>query len=75
MIEVEALTRVYQRGTLETQVLKGVTFRVRQGEFVVIMGRSGSGKSTLLNILGLLDRLDSGRYVLDGTDFSSAGDD
>ena len=39
------------------------------------MGRSGSGKSTLLNILGLLDKLDTGRYVLDGTDFSRAGDD
>jgi ABC-type lipoprotein export system ATPase subunit len=75
MIEAEALTRVYVRGTLETQVLKGVTFRVRKGEFVVIMGRSGSGKSTLLNILGLLDRPDGGRYVLDGIDFSGADDD
>jgi putative ABC transport system ATP-binding protein len=75
IIEVEALTRVYLRGTMETHVLKGVTFRVRQGEFVVIMGRSGSGKSTLLNILGLLDRPDSGRYLLDGVDFSSADDD
>src|SRR5919108_1984932 len=75
MIEVEALTRVYQRGTLETDVLKGVTFHVRQGEFVVIMGRSGSGKSTLLNILGLMDRPDSGRYLLDGVDYSRADDD
>ena len=75
MIEVEALTRLYARGTLETQVLKGVTFRVRRGEFVAIMGRSGSGKSTLLNIVGLLDRADSGRYLLDGTDFSGADDD
>ena len=75
VIEVEGLTRTYRRGSLETQVLQGVTFRVRQGEFVVIMGRSGSGKSTLLNILGLLDQPNGGRYVLDGTDFSRAGDD
>jgi len=75
MIVVDGLTRVYRRGALETQVLKGVTFRVRPGEFLVIMGRSGSGKSTLLNILGLLDRLDAGRYLLDGADLSSADDD
>jgi putative ABC transport system ATP-binding protein len=75
MIEVEALTRRYVRGTLQTDVLKGVTFRVRKGEFLVVMGRSGSGKSTLLNILGLLDRPDSGRYLLDGIDFSGADDD
>jgi len=75
MIDVEALTRLYVRDTLETHVLKGVTFRVPRGEFLVIMGRSGSGKSTLLNILGLLDRPDSGRYLLDGVDFAGADDD
>jgi len=75
MIEVEGLTRIYRKGAQETPVLSGVTFRVRRGEFVVIMGRSGSGKSTLLNILGLLDRPDSGRYLLDGVDFSDADDD
>jgi putative ABC transport system ATP-binding protein len=75
MIEAEDLTRVFRRGTLETVVLNGVTFRVRRGEFVVIMGRSGCGKSTLLNILGLLDQPDGGRYLLDGVDFSQADDD
>jgi ABC-type lipoprotein export system ATPase subunit len=75
MIEVDGLTRVYRRGTLETQALNGISFRVRRGEFVVIMGRSGSGKSTLLNILGLLDRPDGGRYLLDGADLSDADDD
>jgi putative ABC transport system ATP-binding protein len=75
MIEVDGLTRTYRKGGQETPVLSGVTFRVRRGEFVVIMGRSGSGKSTLLNILGLLDRPDSGRYLLDAVDFSGADDD
>ena len=75
MIEAEALTRRFVRGTLETQVLNGVTFRVGRGEFLAVMGRSGSGKSTLLNILGLLDRPDTGRYLLDGIDFSGADDD
>jgi len=74
-IEVDGLIRVYRKGTVETPVLNGVSFRVRRGEFLVIMGRSGSGKSTLLNILGLLDRPDSGRYLLDGADFSQADDD
>jgi ABC-type lipoprotein export system ATPase subunit len=55
--------------------LNGVSFRVQRGEFVVIMGRSGSGKSTLLNILGLLDRPDDGRYLLNGADFSQVDDD
>lgn len=75
MIDVQDLTRSYKRGTIETPVLKGVTFRIARGEFVVIMGPSGSGKSTLLNILGLLDRPDGGRYLLDGVDVSGADDD
>jgi ABC-type lipoprotein export system ATPase subunit len=75
MIDVDGLTRVYRKGTLAAPVLNGVCFRVQRGEFVVIMGRSGSGKSTLLNILGLLDRPDGGRYLLDGADFSQADDD
>ena len=75
MIEVDGLIRVYRKGAVETPVLNGVSLCVRRGEFLVIMGRSGSGKSTLLNILGLLDRPDSGRYLLDGADFSQANDD
>jgi len=74
-IDVRDLTRTYRRGAMETQVLKSVTFKIPRGEFVVIMGPSGSGKSTLLNVLGLLDRPDGGRYLLDGEDVSQADDD
>lgn len=75
MIDVSGVTKSYRKGGQVTEVLKGVTLQVRAGEYVSIMGRSGSGKSTLLNILGLLDRPDDGRYLLEGADFSSADDD
>jgi putative ABC transport system ATP-binding protein len=75
MIEAQALTRSYRKGPVIIEALKAVTFDVREGEFVAIMGRSGSGKSTLLNILGLLDRPDGGSYRLHGVDLSRAGDD
>ena len=75
MIEADALTVSYRKGPVVIEALKAVTFDVREGEFVAIMGRSGSGKSTLLNILGLLDRPDGGSYRLQGVDLSRAGDD
>ena len=75
MIEALNLTKSYRRGNMMTHVLKGVSFRVRKGEFVAIMGPSGSGKSTLLNILGLLDQPDSGNYLIDGVDYAKADDE
>jgi putative ABC transport system ATP-binding protein len=67
MIKLEKLCKSFQRpGEAVLQVLRDVDFSVDEGEFVAIVGPSGSGKSTLMNILGLLDRPDSGEYELQG---------
>jgi putative ABC transport system ATP-binding protein len=66
IIKIEQLRRTFQVGSEEVHALKGVSFTIRPGEFVSIMGASGSGKSTLLNILGCLDRPTSGEYFIDG---------
>jgi len=66
MIEIKDLHKSYRIGTNSLHVLKGINFKVEDGELVAIMGSSGSGKSTLLNILGMLDGADSGEYTLDG---------
>ncbi|MES2023689.1 MAG: ABC transporter ATP-binding protein [Patescibacteria group bacterium] len=75
MIEVKNLTKTYKTGDVEFQALKGVSFTIKDGEFVAIMGPSGSGKSTLMHILGALDNPTSGEYFLDGKDVSSYSDD
>ncbi|MCM1518577.1 MAG: ABC transporter ATP-binding protein [Pseudoflavonifractor sp.] len=66
MIKVENIRRDFKVGDEIVHALRGVTFDIREGEFVTIMGTSGSGKSTLLNILGCLDTPTSGEYILDG---------
>jgi putative ABC transport system ATP-binding protein len=75
MIEVKKIKKIYKTGDLEFQALRGVTFKVNDGEFVAIMGPSGSGKSTLMHILGALDNPTSGTYFLDGKDVSTLSDD
>jgi len=64
MLEVQDLTKVFRTEEIETVALNGVSFDIKQGEFVAIMGPSGCGKTTLLNILGLLDNPTSGKYSL-----------
>ena len=66
VIELDDIRRNFQVGDETVHALRGVSFSIREGEFVTIMGTSGSGKSTLLNILGCLDTPTSGDYLLDG---------
>lgn len=75
MIECRAIAKSYINGGNETQALKGVSFTIRDGEFVSIMGPSGSGKSTLMHILGALDVPTGGEYLLDGKNISNFSDD
>lgn len=75
MIDCKNLVKNYEDGETVTHVLKGVTFFIKKGEFVAIMGPSGSGKSTMMNIIGLLDTPTKGSYVLDGKDVSKLTDD
>ncbi len=75
LIELQDITRSYRLGGGELTVLKGISLRIEEGEFVAIMGPSGSGKSTLMQILGILDRPSSGKYHLLGRDVSRLSDD
>jgi putative ABC transport system ATP-binding protein len=75
MIEVKDIKKIYKTGDMEFEALRGVSFDIKDGEFVAIMGPSGSGKSTLMHILGALDNPTSGTYFLDGKDVSALSDD
>lgn len=70
IIQLKNLVKTYVLGDTTIRALDGVDLDIFQGEMIAIMGPSGSGKSTMMNILGCLDRPDSGSYILDGNDVS-----
>jgi putative ABC transport system ATP-binding protein len=75
MIVCKNITKIYGSGDSQTIALNDVSFTVKEGEFVAIMGPSGSGKSTLMHILGALDNPTSGTYLLGGQDVSQLTED
>ncbi len=70
VIRLENITKTYIVGETEVRALRGVTYEIKEGEFLAIMGASGSGKSTMMNIIGCLDKPTSGKYFLAGEDIS-----
>ena len=75
LIEVKDIYKIYNPGENEVRALDGINLTIERGEFVAIVGQSGSGKSTLMNMLGLLDVVTSGTYILNGKDVSDMDDD
>ena len=75
IVELKNVVKEYSNGSLRVKALKGIDLTINQGEYVVIMGASGSGKSTMLNLLGCLDQISSGDYLLGGESVLNHSDD
>lgn len=75
MIQISRVSKIYRNDSVETIALNDISFEIKGGEFVAIMGPSGSGKSTLMHILGALDLPTSGTYILDGENVNKLKDD
>jgi putative ABC transport system ATP-binding protein len=74
IIQIENVSKTYRVGKVEVPAVRNVSFEVERGEFLSVVGPSGSGKSTLFYILGGLAKADSGRVLIDGTDFTHTSD-
>jgi len=74
ILEAKDVTKVYQMGEVEVHALRGVSFSLYEGEFVVILGPSGSGKSTMLNIIGGIDRSTAGQIIFHNKNISAANE-
>ncbi len=75
IIHLNHISKIYKLDTVETTALSDISFDIKKGEFVAIMGPSGSGKSTLMHIIGALDTPTSGSYILDGEEVNKLTDD
>jgi len=71
LIQLENLTKIYKIGETQVRALDGLSYSIKEGDLVAIMGPSGSGKSTLMNIIGCLDKPTEGKYLLDGQEVST----
>src|SRR4030065_2602829 len=75
MIQASRISKIYKNDSVQTVAIDDVSFKIKKGEFIAIMGPSGSGKSTLMHILGALDLPTSGTYTLDGVNIENLSDD
>jgi len=75
IIELKEINRTFMLGDSEVHALRNINLNIKSGEYIAVMGPSGSGKSTLLNLLGLLDRPDTGTYSLEGRDVTTLSSD
>ena len=71
IVDCQKVNKTYKQGQVTVQALKGISLQIARGEFLAVAGPSGSGKTTLLNMIGGLDRFDSGNIVVDGAEFET----
>jgi len=74
VVEFVKVKKIYDMGEVKVEALRGISFKIKKGNYTIIMGPSGSGKSTLLHIMGCLDRPTSGKVIIDGEDTSKMDD-